>query len=99
MHADSRCANQQFNSHHLKVSRAERSGQPVQERVVRAMVLAGETALAEETREQSGLSKDTLDVDSAEAAAQRAITADTYLPLRLPTNAILFADDEAAVAR
>ena len=63
---------------------------------MRAMALAGESALAEESREQFGLSKDTLDIDSAEAAAQRALTANTYLPLQLSAEALLFVDDESA---
>ena len=63
------------------------------------MALAGESALAEETREQFGLSRETLDINSAEAAAQRALTADTYLPLRLPANSVLFIDSEAAISR
>lgn len=71
----------------------------VQEQVVRAIALAGDSALAEETREQFGLSKDTLDIDSVEAAAQRALTADTYLLLQLPAEAVLFIDDENAISR
>lgn len=71
----------------------------LQERVVRAMALAGESALAEETREQFGLSKDTLDIDSAEAAAQRALTVDTYLPLQLSAEAVFLVDDETAISR
>lgn len=66
---------------------------------MRAMALAGESALAEETREQFGLSKDTLDIDSVDAAAQRALSADTYLPLQLPAEAVLFVDDESAISR
>lgn len=63
------------------------------------MALAGETALAEETLEQFGLSRDTLDIDSTEAAAQRALTADTYLPLQLPAGAVFFVDDDIAISR
>ena len=71
----------------------------LQEQVVRAMALAGESALAEETREQFGLSKDTLDIDSTEAAAQRALVMDTYLPLQLPAEVVFFVDDHTAVSR
>ena len=63
------------------------------------MALAGESALAAETREQFGLSQDTLDINSAEAAAQRSLTADTYLPLRLSPDSVLFIDNEAAISR
>lgn len=63
------------------------------------MALAGEAALAEETREQLGLSRDTLDIDSTEAAAQRALTADTYLPLQLPAETVFFIDDEIKISR
>ena len=63
------------------------------------MALAGETALAEETREQFGLSRDTLDIDSTEAAAQRALTVDTYLPLQLSAGAVFFIDDDTAISR
>ena len=66
---------------------------------MRAMALAGESALAEESREQFSLSKDMLDIDSAEAAAQRAVTADMYLPLQLSAEALLFVDDECAIPR
>ena len=71
----------------------------LQEQVVRAMALAGETALAEETREQFGLSRDTLDINSTEAAAQRARTVDTYLPLQLPAGSVFFIDDDTAIFR
>lgn len=67
--------------------------------MVRAIALAGEAALAEETREQLGLSRDTLDIDSTEAAAQRALTAETYLPLQLPSDMVFFIDDENAISR
>lgn len=63
------------------------------------MALAGETALAEETREQFGLSRDTIDIDSSEAAAQRALTVNTYLPMQLPTEAVIFIDDDTAISR
>lgn len=63
------------------------------------MALAGESALAEETREQFGLSIDTLDINSAEAAAQRALSVDTYLPLQLPAEAVFFVDDDTAISR
>lgn len=63
------------------------------------MALAGESALAEETREQFGLSRDTLDIASTEAAAQRALTAVTYLPLQLPAEMVFLIDDENAISR
>jgi len=50
-------------------------------------------------REQFGLSKDVLDIDSAEADAQRAAAAEAYLPLRLPASSVLFVDNEAMVSR
>ena len=71
----------------------------LQEQVVRAMALAGQLAQADEVREQFGLNKDVLDIDSAEADAQRAAAAEAYLPLRLPASSVLFVDNEAMVSR
>ncbi|KAL0026717.1 hypothetical protein WJX79_006852 [Trebouxia sp. C0005] len=70
-----------------------------QEQVVRAMALAGQLAQADEVREQFGLSKDVLDINSAEADAQRAAAAEAYLPLRLPASSVLFVVDEAMISR
>ena len=71
----------------------------MQEQVVRAIALAGELARAEEVREQFGLSPAVLNVDSAEADAQRAIAAATYLAMPLPASSVLFVNDDMSIAR
>lgn len=63
------------------------------------MTLAGELAYAEEMRQQLGLPKTVLNVDSPEMAAQIAQREAAYLQLDLPADAVHFVDTNEAVAR
>lgn len=71
----------------------------MQEQILRAMVLAGELAYAEELRQQLGLPHTVLDIHSGEAAAQFAAREASYMQLALPQSAVYFVDTEEAVAR
>lgn len=71
----------------------------VQEQVLRAMVLAGDLAQAEEARQQLGLPETVLDSASPEMAAQVAQREAAFYQLAIPADAVHFVDTDVAVAR
>jgi hypothetical protein len=75
------------------------AGHPVQEVLVRAVLAAGDVALAAELASQFGLAPEAFEIDQAEAAAEEARRAEAFLPLALPERAVCFVCTEDDIPR
>ncbi|GIL89052.1 hypothetical protein Vretifemale_16942, partial [Volvox reticuliferus] len=64
----------------------------MQMELLQQMVEVGEAVLADEYRKRFGLPPGVLNLDPVQLAAQEAARAERYLPLALPSDAVLFVD-------